>query len=293
MRPRTILFALLFLGTGAPPALADQGKNHRVRPGESLFSIAEAAYGNGLEWSRIWEANSWLDPDNLRAGEIVWIPPRDPSWGEPPSRENYALNPGSGDFEGEPQSGRGRRSANPGSGTPGLSVFKNLATHVSSGTVFGLRVEKVVLFLFLAFLIHACLQGVLLWLAANITFVKDASFKKSLKATLCAEMLTFSTLVVLGGVAAVMLYLGAEPGPGGLASAPLFPTFEEYLRSPAGMAVAGFALLALFVILNLRFLPQVFGVPMGRAMTLVAFSILIPHLVGFYLIGQRTGMIHG
>jgi hypothetical protein len=30
---------------------------------------------------------------------------------------------------------------------------------------------------------------------------------------------------------------------------------------------------------------------MSRAITLMALAILIPHLVGFYLVGQRTGII--
>jgi hypothetical protein len=57
------------------------------------------------------------------------------------------------------------------------------------------------------------------------------------------------------------------------------------------MAIAGLSVLALYVILSLRFIPQVFGLAMGRAMALTAFSILIPHLIGFYLVGQRTGII--
>jgi hypothetical protein len=279
----------MLLAAGAS-AHADEGKNHRVRQGESLFGLAERAYGNGLEWPRIWEANPWLDPDNLRAGELVYIPARDASWGDPPSKETYALNPGTGKFEEGRAPKSARRSTNPGSGTPGLHVFRNLATQVSARTVFGLPVEKVLFILFLCFLLHAFFEGILVWLAANLTFVKEASFKKSLKATLMTEMLTFATVIVLGGAAILMLYLGTDPGAGG-GGAPLFPALEEYLRTPAGLAVTGFAVLGLYIILSLRFFPQVFGVPISRAVTLMALAILIPHLVGFYLVGQRTGMI--
>jgi hypothetical protein len=261
-----------------------------VRQGESLFGLAEQAYGNGLEWPRIWEANPWLDPDNLRAGELVHIPSRDASWGDPPSKEKYSLDPGTGSFEGGAPPKSTRKSSNPGSRTPGLHVFRNLATQVSAKTVFGLPVHKVLFLLFLCFLLHAFFEGVLVWLAANLTFVKEASFKKSLKATFLTEMLTFATVVVISGAAILMLYLGTEPGASGT-SAPLFPALEEYLRTSAGLAVAGFAVLGLYIILSLRFFPQVFGVPMSRAITLMALAILIPHLVGFYLVGQRTGII--
>ena len=43
---------------------------------------------------------------------------------------------------------------------------------------------------------------------------------------------------------------------------------------------------------RVRFLPQVFNVPMSHAIALMAISILIPHLIGAYLVGQRTGIIH-
>jgi len=290
MRYHTLLLSVLLLGTPCVLTHADEGKNHRVRQGESLFGLAEQAYGNGLEWPRIWEANPWLDPDNLRAGELVHIPSRDASWGDPPSKEKYSLDPGTGSFEGGAPPKSARKSSNPGSRTPGLHVFRNLATQVSARTIFGLPVHKVLFLLFLCFLLHAFFEGVLVWLAANLTFVKEASFKKSLKATFLTEMLTFATVVVISGAAILMLYLGTEPGASGT-SAPLFPALEEYLRTSAGLAVAGFAILGLYIILSLRFFPQVFGVPMSRAITLMALAILIPHLVGFYLVGQRTGII--
>jgi len=289
MRKSWILIALvLVIGCNAraksPASIA--GANYRVQPGESLFSIADRAYGNGLEWPRIWEANPWIDPDRLRPGETLYIPRRDASWGDPPSQEAYALRQ-----EGKGTGGRPTtKSSNPG-GSGIEMVVQNLATEVSRKTLFGLPLQRVLLILFACFLAHAIFQGVLMWLAANLTFVKDASLKKSMKVVFMTESLTFSTLVVLAGVAIVMMHAGTEPA-GGASGAPLFPELERLLRSPTGIGVACAIVMTLYVILSLRFIPQVFGVPMSRAMTLMALSILIPHLAGLYLVGQRTGLIH-
>lgn len=291
MRKSWILIALvLLIGcdglTRSPTSIA--GTNSRVQSGESLFSIADRAYGNGLEWPRIWEANPWIDPDNLRPGEILYIPPWDASWGDPPADGAYALR-----HKGKPPVARRRTtttSANPGGAGFGM-VVQNLATEVSRKTLFGLPVQKVLLVLFACFLIHAIFQGVLMWLAANLTFVKDASLGKSMKVIFMTESLTFSTIVVLGGVAVVMMHAGAEPT-GGASGASLFPELERLLRNPTGTGVACAVVMTIYVILSLRFIPQVFGVPMSRAVTLMALAILIPHLAGLYLVGQRTGLIH-
>jgi len=294
-----LIFPLIFvLSACDAPAAADQsGANHRVRPGESLFAIAERAYGNGLEWPRIWEANPWLDPDHLRAGEILYVPAKDSSWGDPPSKQRYSLDPGTGSFEESseppPEGGGERTASDPGNnGTRGIQVFRNLANNVASKTVFGVRIEKRALVLFLCFFLHAAIQGVLVWLAANITFVKEATLKKSIKAVLLTETLTFSTVAVLGFVAILLLYLGKEPPGAQAGSTELFPTLESYLHSPTGLGVAGGIIFLLYVVLSLRFLPQVFQVPVGRAIPLMALAILIPHLVGVYFVGQRMGIIH-
>lgn len=307
MRNIWILLSLLLLsgcdltlGAGTPdPKAVRPGTNHKVRAGESLFAIAEEAYGSGLEWTRIWEANPWIPAEGypLRIGETIYIPPRDASWGDPPPRKNYALDPGTGSFEGQDEDPDARTATeitadpgNEGSSQPGgFAVWRNLASNVSSKTLFGHSIEKALLLGFGGFLGHAIFQGILVWLAANITFVKEASLKKSLRAIFLTESLTFATLVVVCGVAILMVYLGTEP-----AASPgmkLFPTFESYLRSPTGLVIAGFTVLALYVTLSLRFLPQVFAIPMGRAATLMAIAILIPHLTGAYLVGQRMGII--
>jgi hypothetical protein len=282
-----------------------EGKNYRVRPGDSLFSIAERAYGNGLEWPRIWEANPWLQPDRVTAGETIYLPPRDASWGDPPSRQNYALNPGTGNFEteevGEATEAPAEagavapaRSSDPPSGGaahgPSLQVFRNLANNVSSKTFLGMPVEKTFLLGFSGFAAHAIFQGILVWLAANITFVKDATFRKSLKAVFLTESLTFVTIFVLAGVAILFVYLGSEPGASG--DSRLFPALERQLQNPAGIGIAGVTVLVLYVILSLRFLPLVFSIPASRATALMVVSILLPHLIGAYFVGQRAGWIH-
>lgn len=271
------------------------GTNHKVRGGESLFAIAEDAYGNGLEWPRIWDANPWIDPDRLRIGEMIFVPPRDASWGDPPSRSDFALDPGTGSFESsegnvpQPVAEEAPLSAaDPGNG--GLAMVRNIASSMTSKTLFGMSLEKALLFGFSSFLAHAILVGILVWLAANITFVKEASFKKSMKAMFLTESLTFATLLVVAGVGIVLLSVGADPS-SAAAEPRLFPGLETFLRSPTGMGVAGFVILALYITLSLRFLPQVFGIPMGRAASLMALAILVPHLTGAYLMGQRLGLI--
>lgn len=304
MRNTWILLSIIFLagcdsllGTPATgPLGVKQGTNHRVRQGETLYALAEEAYGNGMEWHLIWSANEWIhDPDRtLRVGEIIYIPARDPALAQSEPRGVRSANPPTGVFD--DGSGEdfptGNVAANPGRGTAtpgGLAVFRNMASTVSTKTVFGVSLEKAFLYGFAGFLGHAIFQGILVWLAANITFVKEASLKKSLKAVFLAESLTFATLLVLLAVGVVMIYLGSEPTTAG--GSQLFPALEGYLRSPIGLGIAGFALLALYVTLSLRFLPQVFGIPMGRAMALMAISILLPHLAGAYLAGQRAGIL--
>lgn len=284
-----LLAAALLCGcdvTAAAPSR--EGRNHRVRRGESLFAIAEGAYGNGLEWQRIWDANPWIDPDHLKAGEVIYIPPRDPAWGDPPSRQTYSLDPGTGAYEGDEAEAAADGSI-PGGREDGFAAFRNVASNVSSRTLFGQPLHNAFLVVLIVFLIHAVVQGILVWLAANITFVKEATFKKSMRAVFLTESMTFSTLLVLGGIAIVAVCLGGEAAAD--SNAPLFPSFESFLRSPTGMGVVGLGTLALYVVLSLRFIPQVFGVPVSRAMALMALAVLIPHLAGLYLVGQRAGII--
>ena len=57
---------------------AKQARTHIVRPGESLYSIADQYYSNADLWRIIFDANRTTlgaDPDQLEAGEILKIPP--------------------------------------------------------------------------------------------------------------------------------------------------------------------------------------------------------------------------
>ncbi len=47
---------------------------HRVRAGETLFSIAAARLGNGKHWTRIRDANGNLDPARLKPGMQLTMP---------------------------------------------------------------------------------------------------------------------------------------------------------------------------------------------------------------------------
>lgn len=288
----TILLVLVASSGCDSEVSADQGRNHQVQSGESLFSIAAASYGNGLEWPRIWEANPWVDPDRLRAGEVIYIPSRDDEWNAAPQVSDFAAagGPSGPSMAADPGRRSSRNPGNASSGPAGTMVLHNLKRNVSERTLFGFTLEKVLFSMLLVMLIHTLLQSILVWITANITFVKEVTFKKSMKAIFLTEMLTFTTLVVLIAVGVLIVYVGQGPPAGG--GAALFPSLEGFLRSSTGTIVAGLVLIVLYVTLSLRFLPQVFGVPFSHAVTLMAIAILIPHLAGFYLIGQRTGLIH-
>jgi nucleoid-associated protein YgaU len=58
-------------------------QKHTVQHGETLSGIAQAYYGDGSEqsWRRIYRANKHVigdNPDVIKAGETLTIPPHDP-----------------------------------------------------------------------------------------------------------------------------------------------------------------------------------------------------------------------
>ena len=58
---------------------AEKARTHIVRPGESLYSIADHYYSNADLWRVIYDANRTTlgsNPDRLEAGEIIKIPPK-------------------------------------------------------------------------------------------------------------------------------------------------------------------------------------------------------------------------
>lgn len=298
-----VLFALLASCENGQSSSLETGKNHKIQDGESLFSISQKAYGNGMEWPRLWEANPWLDPENLSPGKTIYIPVKGNTWGDPPPRTSVARNVGRHSVHARqsqnPESSR--TSANPGAppaatgatpsatkpsgGLPSGKVFHNFATQVRSKTVFGFPLEQTALLLFGVLMAHALVQSLFLWLAANLTFVKEASMKKATKAVFQTELLTFCTVVTFGAVVVVLLYMGkAGSRDSGHA---LFPALE----TPTGMAVAGGVLFVLYGLLCLRFVPTAFGLRRSRAMPLLFLAVGVPHVAAAYLIGQRLGWV--
>lgn len=54
-------------------ARAEPGKSHTVVKGETLWSIAEDAYGSGYNWTDIYSTNSLTD-QNVNVGQVLNIP---------------------------------------------------------------------------------------------------------------------------------------------------------------------------------------------------------------------------
>ncbi len=59
-----------------PAAAEDAGKHYTVQPGDTLFKIAEEAYGDGNDYQKIFEANRDLleSPDHILPGQELRIP---------------------------------------------------------------------------------------------------------------------------------------------------------------------------------------------------------------------------
>jgi len=58
-------------------AQATPGSNYTVQQGDTLFSIAQQAYGDASEWQKIYTANARViggDPNLIRIGEVLYIP---------------------------------------------------------------------------------------------------------------------------------------------------------------------------------------------------------------------------
>jgi len=53
-------------------------KIYEVKSGDSLWKIAQAEYGNGNEWHRIFEANKDIlkDPNKIYPGQKLKLPPK-------------------------------------------------------------------------------------------------------------------------------------------------------------------------------------------------------------------------
>jgi nucleoid-associated protein YgaU len=67
----------------APPAASERPpearpeRTYTVRPGDSLWKIAKRQYGDGNDWSRLYEANRetiGANPDLIHPGQVLVIP---------------------------------------------------------------------------------------------------------------------------------------------------------------------------------------------------------------------------
>jgi 5'-nucleotidase len=55
-------------------AASATGTKYTVKKGESLWTIAQAKYGNGNKWKAIAAANPKIDPNHVRAGQTIVLP---------------------------------------------------------------------------------------------------------------------------------------------------------------------------------------------------------------------------
>jgi 5'-nucleotidase len=58
----------------ASASVAPAGTKYKIKKGESLWSIAQARYGNGNKWKTIAAANPKLDPNKVQAGQTITLP---------------------------------------------------------------------------------------------------------------------------------------------------------------------------------------------------------------------------
>jgi len=274
-------------------------RNHRIRKGETLYSIAAREYGDPLEWLTLQEANPWLDPENLRPGDIIYIPARSRGGGafkaDPYDRDMAAAAP----VVTDPPTTR-RRFGNPGTSGDEASegggfesvraIFRNLG---GGRTVFGEPVEKLGVLLLGGFFFHGFVQAFLIWIVSTISFVKDVTFSKSLKAVFHAEILTLFSVVILGGVALFMLHVGNAPAPGEGSDAGIAGTIEMYLGRPAGLGVAGMLGFGLYLLFCLRLVPSTLGLRRAQSLAIMVLGVLAPHILAVFAIGQRLGWIAG
>ena len=50
------------------------GTKYKIKKGESLWSIAQAKYGNGNKWKAIAAANPSVNPNKVQAGQTIVLP---------------------------------------------------------------------------------------------------------------------------------------------------------------------------------------------------------------------------
>lgn len=52
---------------------------YRVRPGDTMFTLAETFYGTGDAWTKIWHANPSPNPNVIKTGTVLKIPLQNPN----------------------------------------------------------------------------------------------------------------------------------------------------------------------------------------------------------------------
>jgi 5'-nucleotidase len=50
------------------------GQKYTVKKGDTLWKISARHYGNPKEWKKIAEANPKINPNKLKAGQVIVIP---------------------------------------------------------------------------------------------------------------------------------------------------------------------------------------------------------------------------
>ena len=303
----------VILCTSCEPTLAQavgsDGVTHEVKQGETLYAIATRYYGNGLLWPEIRRHNPWVQPGHLHKGETIYIPPIDPSWKRHTlTKANTSHNPPYDDIKyeqkeplaaAEPEElediyeyeeADGNDEPNSFANIPGVNAAGSWVTEVSSKKFFGIGLPHAALTAVCGLFTHALIQSILVWLAAVLTFVKDTSFRRSMKAVFMAETLTFATVAVLGTLAVIMSHVGNSTDEL-QSNDKLFPILENYMQTSTGIFVVIGALLTLYSVLSLRFYPQIMKIKTGQAFPILLLAVLTPHLTAMYLIGQRLGIL--
>ena len=280
--------------------------NHEVQPGETLFKLAEKYYGDGYQWPRIKECNRWIDPQQLRVGQIVCIPNPTRStkssnlfswWGNPGKQAAEAPAIKARKSQNKPKENV-RKISDPGvTQNPGPSSnesapvsWREMFQELNSVIWFGRPLSQVLLLIMGWFIIHMMIQGAFTWFAAHMAFVKDVSFKKAWRATLQSETLAVLFLGIVGVAGLAVIYVATAP-PGKPVISELMGIAEQYLSQPTGLAMGGLSVIFLYVFLGIRFIPQAFDTSGGQGFTVVFLSVLVPHVIFIYLVGYRLGYI--
>lgn len=292
-RSRVLCLAFLALmasGTGPGVRADDSHVNHRVKLGDTLPSLAKKYYGDSTRWPDILECNRWIqDPVRLDPGETIFIP--NPSsggggwnfFGSPTRSSSPPVEPV------DSSSGDWTRNPPVATASTGGSL-KDLLRELAQAPMFGRPLYQILVFVAGWFLIHMLVQGCFTWFAAHMAFVKDVSMRKAWRATFQSEALAALFLGIVGMAGLAVIYVGTAP-PGKPVLSQLLTIAEQYLNTPTGMAAGGLGMVALYIFLAIRFIPQNFEIHGGQGFAIVLLSVVAPHLTLLYVVGYRLGYV--